>query len=386
MRNRLIFALLGALACGLAALMMEPVFRFLSVHRAIDDHETHVLIYRSDIGRRLEQAGAQHGEVEVSLDWSNRNDLDLHVFDPHGFEVFYGQKQSREGGNLDVDANMAPPFTRTPVEHIVWPYGRAPIGRYMVVVKHYRNHGDPDPTRYHVEVREHGRVTEYSGSIDPEEQRTVCEFYVGRSAGAFLVFFWPLVRAAIITGAWGLLLSTLLAAVLIGGQQWLYRRRYREWLTPPRRVPGIVVGGSQAGLVAGVFGQLLFSGLEAMGTPMRMALQQGFGWALLGAVMGAGIARRMPNLPRFSALIAGLLGGVFGCYCYVTTLQTGSDLVGRVTAAAGIGFLIGLMIRLVIEPPEEPEEYEPIEVSLHPMQLRASRGRAVGAMRPPGPS
>jgi hypothetical protein len=165
------------------------------------------------------------------------------------------------------------------------------------------------------------------------------------------VFFWPLVRAAIITGAWGLLLSTLLAAVLIGGQQWLYRRRYREWLTPPRRVPGIVVGGSQAGLVAGVFGQLLFSGLEAMGTPMRMALQQGFGWALLGAVMG-----------------------------------TGSDLVGRVTAAAGIGFLIGLMIRLVIEPPEEPEEYEPIEVSLHPMQLRASRGRAVGAMRPPGPS
>src|SRR5579862_7455356 len=148
MRLRLFFGILGALTCILAALLAEPVFGVMSGRRAVDDHVTHVLIYRTDIGRRLERAGAARGDVEVALDWNNRNDLDLHVIDPYGVEIFYAHKRSREGGTLDVDANSAPGpdgrYTTTPVEHIVWPYGRAPVGHYIVFVNYYRNHGDED--------------------------------------------------------------------------------------------------------------------------------------------------------------------------------------------------------------------------------------------------
>jgi len=75
------------------------------------------------------------GDPQVSLLWSDTNDLDLHIIDPNGEEIFYGNRSSTTGGTLDHDANAAcnnP--TTNPVENIFWTPGTAPHGTYEVLV------------------------------------------------------------------------------------------------------------------------------------------------------------------------------------------------------------------------------------------------------------
>lgn len=89
---RLVFALIGALGCLLAAVGLELVFRKVTLAQNLDDRISRVLIIRSDIGQRLERAGGQSGEVQVTLTWNNRNDLDLEVIDPFGERIWYNHK------------------------------------------------------------------------------------------------------------------------------------------------------------------------------------------------------------------------------------------------------------------------------------------------------
>ncbi|MEO2032545.1 MAG: hypothetical protein ABGZ35_10715, partial [Planctomycetaceae bacterium] len=48
----------------------------------------------SDVGDRLDSAGAKSGDVQISLAWNNGNDLDLHVIAPSGERIYYSHKQS----------------------------------------------------------------------------------------------------------------------------------------------------------------------------------------------------------------------------------------------------------------------------------------------------
>ena len=47
------------------------------------------------------------GDIQVSISWDVDNDIDLHVVDPNGFEIYYGDEVSPEGGELDLDSNAA---------------------------------------------------------------------------------------------------------------------------------------------------------------------------------------------------------------------------------------------------------------------------------------
>lgn len=117
-----------------------------------------------DFSERLRQAGARSGDVQVSLEWKNINDLDLHVFDPNNEEIFYNHRQSQSGGLLDVDMNAAQ-LTERPVENVYWPERGALPGRYRVEVVHFANHGARDPTVFTVRVVNKGQVTYFQGSI-----------------------------------------------------------------------------------------------------------------------------------------------------------------------------------------------------------------------------
>jgi hypothetical protein len=84
---------------------------------------------------RVKQAG---GKVEgvtmrASLAWFNFDDLDLHVIEPSGAHIYFGNKRpSPKGGALDVDMNISP-TVRNAVENIRWTQSLAD-GVYRVSV------------------------------------------------------------------------------------------------------------------------------------------------------------------------------------------------------------------------------------------------------------
>ena len=129
-------------------------------------------VFSVEMRERLQDAGARTGEIEIGLLWRNTNDLDLHVVDPSGETIFFDHKRSRSGGELDVDRNAGCSNpTNTPVEHIVWPEGAAPLGEYQVYVVHYQNCGPPDPTEYEVEILIDGHQQSFRGSVQYQAGR-----------------------------------------------------------------------------------------------------------------------------------------------------------------------------------------------------------------------
>ncbi|MDE0857958.1 MAG: hypothetical protein OSA38_05265 [Candidatus Poseidoniaceae archaeon] len=105
-----------------------------------------------DLQERLSREGARSSDVQVSLMWNNFNDLDLHIVCPSGERIHGGNKISKCGGELDVDANVRPE-SKKPVENVYWPEGTAPAGKYQVYVHHYKKHKkrrSRDPTKFQV--------------------------------------------------------------------------------------------------------------------------------------------------------------------------------------------------------------------------------------------
>ena len=81
------------------------------------------------------------GDVQISVAWTGASDVDLHVFDPSGEEIFYGNKTAASGGTLDLDSNPACDIDNKNNENIVFPTGAAPTGEYRVVVDYYDDCG-----------------------------------------------------------------------------------------------------------------------------------------------------------------------------------------------------------------------------------------------------
>ena len=103
---------------------------------------TEIQMPREDFLKRLVQNNAQFGLPHIVLKWDIPTDLDLHVIDPHGEEISYAHKisknWSRTGGELDIDKR----FEFNSIESIFWKMNSdkqilAPKGRYKVYVKWY---------------------------------------------------------------------------------------------------------------------------------------------------------------------------------------------------------------------------------------------------------
>lgn len=119
-----------------------------------------------DIQYRIEREGGKSGEVQISLAWDDFNDLDLHLFCPSGERIYFNNKKSACGGELDVDMNVRPTSEKA-VENIVWPEN-APLGKYKVGVHFYKHHLKDDTTtvcKFRARILTHGKVRDYSGSI-----------------------------------------------------------------------------------------------------------------------------------------------------------------------------------------------------------------------------
>ena len=117
------------------------------------------------------------GDVQVTLRWDNSADLDLHVTDPAGEEIYFAVPSSASGGRLDVDAN-ATCEGDAPVENIFWPTGEAPVGTYSVSVDYYGACDATEPANYVVTILVNGQeVNSVSGTIaDGDETVFIGEF------------------------------------------------------------------------------------------------------------------------------------------------------------------------------------------------------------------
>ncbi len=123
-------------------------------------------IVNDDIEQRLEREGGKTGEVQISLAWDDYNDLDLHIFCPSGERIYFNNKTSECGGELDVDMNVRP-TSKNAVENVVW-IENAPTGKYKVGVHFYKHHQKEETTEtceFRARITIHGDVRDYSGRI-----------------------------------------------------------------------------------------------------------------------------------------------------------------------------------------------------------------------------
>jgi hypothetical protein len=116
------------------------------------------------------------GDVQITLRWDGPADLDLHVIDPFGEEIWYSHAASASGGQLDVDAH-AGCSTNVPVENVFWPTGGAPSGAYEVAVHNFAACGAGAVT-YTVTVTLDGVVLDqWSGTLSGQgDSELVAEF------------------------------------------------------------------------------------------------------------------------------------------------------------------------------------------------------------------
>jgi hypothetical protein len=106
------------------------------------------------------------GDVQVSLSWDTETDVDLHVLDPSGEEIYYGNDKAASGGELDLDSNAGCSLDHKKNENITWASGTAPHGTYKVLVDYWSACSVSDTTHYAVTVNVTGKAPQsFSGTF-----------------------------------------------------------------------------------------------------------------------------------------------------------------------------------------------------------------------------
>jgi hypothetical protein len=114
------------------------------------------------------------GDVQATLLWASSDDLDLHVTDPAGEDIYYSHRTSASGGQLDHDdIPGCGAATQTHVENVFWPTGGAPPGQYKVYVVLYRQCSTGSPVSFELRVTVGGRVVYDSpGTLTAQGQQS----------------------------------------------------------------------------------------------------------------------------------------------------------------------------------------------------------------------
>lgn len=83
----------------------------------------------------------QSGKLKVTMLWNIKADIDLHVVEPNGNEIFFSNKRSSTGGYLDVDNTHG---GHGSAENVYWKHPLS--GQYSVSVVYYAANQEPIPT------------------------------------------------------------------------------------------------------------------------------------------------------------------------------------------------------------------------------------------------
>jgi hypothetical protein len=108
------------------------------------------------------------GNVQVNVSWNTATDVDLHVVDPTGQEIYYGNTQSNNGGSLDVDSNAGCSIDNRNSENIRWG-SSAPNGQYIVRVDYWSACNVSGTTTYTVVVNNGGQRSQFTGTFSASD-------------------------------------------------------------------------------------------------------------------------------------------------------------------------------------------------------------------------
>ena len=118
----------------------------------------------------LMQAGT--GLLQVSLSWDQENDVDLHLIDPSGEEIYYGNPVSATGGQLDVDSNAGCSIDNINNENIYYEDSSdvtIPSGEYEVLVNLWSNCSVASNTNYTVVAYYGGNLIGTTSGSNPND-------------------------------------------------------------------------------------------------------------------------------------------------------------------------------------------------------------------------
>lgn len=120
------------------------------------------------IKERVKQAGGNvDGELRVSLSWFNHDDLDLHVIEPSGNHIYYGNKSNK----LDVDMNAGGNMSRNPVENVI--FVNNPIeGNYQVKVNNFAKR-EATSKGFEVQIESKGEIFDFEFENSPGDRLTI---------------------------------------------------------------------------------------------------------------------------------------------------------------------------------------------------------------------
>lgn len=174
------------------------------------------------IRERVKKAGGNvSGDLCCRLGWFNFDDLDFHMKEPGGFEIYYAAKESPLGGQLDVDMNVSP-HTRSAVENIY--YGAASKmreGIYRLSV-HQFNKRETIDVGFEAEIDWMGTVHRFSHpkALRARESVLVAEFRYSRASGFEIVQSLPSTTAS--KKVWGIDTETFHKAnvVMLSPNHW----------------------------------------------------------------------------------------------------------------------------------------------------------------------
>jgi len=130
-------------------------------------------------GENIRGVEVKVGDPQFTLLWDTEVDLDLHVVEPGGKEIYWEDPKGRRGGELDVDntKGFGP-------ENVYWfkdadakgeakVKGAGPPGEYRWYVVYWGGFGGiVRPTRWKVRIKHDGKVTVVTGKFKTLNERS----------------------------------------------------------------------------------------------------------------------------------------------------------------------------------------------------------------------
>lgn len=124
---------------------------------------------------RVQPGDLSLSDIAATLRWTGASDVDLHVIDGLGQEVYWDRTSTPEGGRLDLDSNPACEIDNVNQEIISWPASAAPAGDYRVFVQYYDDCG-VSSSSYNVTLAIKNRAVQtFSGTFNGAGGSTVAD-------------------------------------------------------------------------------------------------------------------------------------------------------------------------------------------------------------------